>query len=318
VKYLLPLLTLVGWCQAQSTQIVHLEFAGQDRFFYLRVPPTADSSHLAPLVVDLHGYTNPANGQRSLSNFQTKGIRDTFAVAWPQGIQNSWNASATCCGEANKQQADDVEFIKAVVNRARFMAPIDGHRVYITGHSNGAAMAQRMAIEASDVFAAVVDYAGWLPIPLKPGRAIPVLHFHAVQDTEVPFLGTDRMPAAESTLVLWKEAHGCEGEPDTTVLDSATGGFCQTYSQCRDSSQVALCRVAGDHMVYNNDAHLDITQLGWDFMKRFTLANPPEVVGIRRRENQERKPVLNRDWVRKKERPDPRRYLGRGWERHAN
>jgi polyhydroxybutyrate depolymerase len=272
--------------QAQTTQTVHFAYGDTVRSYYLRVPPSADSAHRVPLVIDLHGYTNSALGQAQMSGFRRRGDLDSFAVAWPQGIGHSWNAGKTCCGTSRERQLDDVRFIKTVVRHIRAAHPIDGARVYVTGHSNGGAMAERLAAEAGDVFAAAVDFSGFLDINSLPDvdstRLAPILHVHGLQDSTVLYAGNAVREHAESTLVRWKSAQQCQGEPDTLVLHEATKSLCLTYNRCADSSHVSLCAIAGDHMIYNNTPRIDLIPMAWEFMKQFRLENPEEVTRLRR------------------------------------
>ena len=50
--------------------------------------------------------------------------------------------------------ADDVGFTDAMVNDLRAKLPIDTHRVYASGFSNGSGMTARLAVERSTTFAA--------------------------------------------------------------------------------------------------------------------------------------------------------------------
>ena len=77
-------------------------------------------------------------------------------VAWPQGIAakaklTSWNAGA-CCNDAT---ADDVGFLQALSRYIQDKVQIDPYRVYGSGFSNGALMAQYMTYAAPGTFAAI-------------------------------------------------------------------------------------------------------------------------------------------------------------------
>ncbi|GIT39420.1 MAG: hypothetical protein Ct9H300mP8_06160 [Gammaproteobacteria bacterium] len=109
-----------------------------------------------PLLLDLHGYSSSKTGQRGLSGFEEIAVREGFVVAWPQGIQRSWNAGGIqwlspreapevpgqgCCGTAFFEEIDDVGFIRDMVAQLIRQYPIDPKRVYVTGLSNGCARA---------------------------------------------------------------------------------------------------------------------------------------------------------------------------------
>ena len=77
-----------------------LRFDGVDRAYDLRVPAGYDGSTAIPLVVDLHGLGSSKAGQQALSGMAALADAEGFAVVWPDGRFNSWNAG-WCCGQAD-------------------------------------------------------------------------------------------------------------------------------------------------------------------------------------------------------------------------
>lgn len=103
--------------------------------------------------------------------------------------RRTWNAGA-CCGRAAKENVDDLAFLSRVIDEAVARYSGDPNRVYITGISNGAMMAYRMACEKPSKVAAIAPVAGTLAIPACPnGGAVPVLHIHGGADSNVPLQG---------------------------------------------------------------------------------------------------------------------------------
>lgn len=293
---------------AQVTRSISLNFDGMMRSYLLHLPKSYEGSKPFPLILDFHGYTNSAAGQRELSGFRFIADADSFLIAWPQGDSNSWNAGGSCCGRALRTNLDDVGFAKAVVKSIRESYAVDGGRVYAMGHSNGGAMVQRLAAEASDVFAAVVGFSGMLLVPAKPQRAIPILNFHGYEDSEVVYLGNTRFPSAPMALKIWAEADSCEGDPDTTIL-SEPDNQCVIYPQCQDSVSVGLCSIHADHMIYNNTPRLDLKITAWNFLSRFNLKNPPEVTAVG-----SQRMVRKRAGIKMRTPISSQRYLGRSPE----
>jgi polyhydroxybutyrate depolymerase len=70
--------------------------------------------------------------------------------------------------------ANDVGFTDAMVNDLRAKLPIDTHRVYASGFSNGSGMTARLAVERSTRFAAAAVSGGGLPLVSAPPRHIPM------------------------------------------------------------------------------------------------------------------------------------------------
>lgn len=209
-----------------------LDFDGVERRYYLHVSPTAESS--APLIVNMHGYLSNPIMQSQWSQMVDAADPRGIVVAHPEGLNNSWNAGA-CCGNSSAGGVDDVGFIRAVVADIAAAACVDPQRIYATGLSNGGFMSNRLACEASDLFAAVAPVVGSLQIPLDtctPERPMPVFAFNGVQDPLVP------IAAANATIDRWVEIDGCDPEPIVEELD---GGSCRTWTDCDGDGDVRMC-----------------------------------------------------------------------------
>ena len=258
-------------CGSNPNCLIH---DGAARSYLLQVPACYRrySGDPIPLVVDLHGYTYSGSSQSDLSGFKKLSESECFIVAWPNGLYNSWNTGGGCCGDAAANDVDDVGAIIAIVDQLKSRYNIDPNRVYATGLSNGGAMSHWLNTWASDVFAAVVPYA-CPPLEDPKTQAVnpnSVLIFQAYDDTLVPYNGggIGSFVSAEAGFENWKQANGCVGEPVETWRSGDSN--CKAYTNCDDGTEVVLCSVPGDHYIYDNIS-TSITQMGWDFMSRFTL-----------------------------------------------
>lgn len=140
-----------------------------------------------------------------------------FVIAYPDGFGKSWNAGGVCCGEANSQRVDDVAFIRAPMDRLNKMYPIDSARVFVTGFSNGAMMAYRLACELSDRVAAIVSVSGTLRIEdCHPARPVSIWEMHGTADSIVPYEGDPSSLSTASVVQRWVNAgwlqHGTDPE----------------------------------------------------------------------------------------------------------
>jgi polyhydroxybutyrate depolymerase len=70
--------------------------------------------------------------------------------------------------------ADDVGFTDAMVADLQARLPIDRHRIYASGFSNGSGFTARLAVERSTVFAAAALSGGGLPLARPPQRPLPM------------------------------------------------------------------------------------------------------------------------------------------------
>src|SRR5262245_13581117 len=119
----------------------HLTVDGQDRTYRLFRPVSLPMSEAAPLVIALHGYSGGALEMEGGTRFDYEAAQDGFAVVYPLGVYESWNAG-TCCGIAMNQNIDDVHFISVLIDRLVTQGGIDPKRVFATGMSNGGFMVQ--------------------------------------------------------------------------------------------------------------------------------------------------------------------------------
>jgi len=97
----------------------------------------------------------------------------------------------TCgqCGWASCN--DDVGFLKTLITKISSDFTVDSGRVYISGFSNGAMMANRVACEASELFAAVALVGGRVEpgFECTPANTLPLLQMNGGADETVPFDG---------------------------------------------------------------------------------------------------------------------------------
>jgi polyhydroxybutyrate depolymerase len=285
IAALAALLGLAGAASADpvtpGNYVRTLTFGGIERNYRLHVPPSYDGTSPVPLVLNIHGLGSNADQQEGIAKMVAIGDAAGFIGVSPNGVNNAWNAGL-CCGNPD---VDDVSFLRTVVEDVAGQAVIDRARIYVTGISNGGAMSQRLACEASELFAASAPLA--FPIPFEPvttcqpGRPIAVMTSMGLTDVLVSYTG-GIFPSAAETFARWKELNGCTGvQPDATQLLVASRS--ETYTQCNAGVETELCSITAasfggspfdGHVLYFN-SDLDLAQTVWNFLSRFTLPEPP-------------------------------------------
>lgn len=235
-----------------------------ERAYIVHVPPGSGMRPL-PLVINLHGGGGNAENQQRYSGMDRVADREHFVVVYPDGTGRLkrmlvWNAG-TCCGNST---ADDVGFIRAVVDDVAKRMPIDRRRVFATGMSNGAMMSYRLAAEASDLVAAIAPVAGAMSVErFHPAKPVSILHIHSVDDPRAlyngglgpPFPMTNHREthaAVEPQLAKWIVFDGCRGTA-TVVKRLAGDGTTATkldYGPCTTGAQVILWKLTGSGHVW--------------------------------------------------------------------
>lgn len=204
------------------------------------VPTAARGSRALPLVLAFHGGGGNANQFATHSGIERVAAREGFIAAHPDGTGrlrlHTFNAAPDCCGPANDQDVDDVGFTLALLDTLQRRIGYDAGRVYATGHSNGAMMSYRLAMEAGQRFAAIAPVAAAQRVHDRAGtRPMPVLHIHSVDDDRAlydgglgpPFPLTQRRvqhPPVDSVLADWRAVNGCRGDGKVTERRQARAG----------------------------------------------------------------------------------------------
>jgi polyhydroxybutyrate depolymerase len=222
-----------GW--SPGDQRVTLMHDGIERVYEVHVPPGYTGTTPVPLLLTIHGAHNTPAMVRGWSQMNPVADENGFIVAYPAGI-DCWNSGFALPGCTVAD--DDVGFIMSAVADIESHACIDPKRVYAAGISNGAMMAQRLACEKADVFAAVAGIAGPLGFsPCTPSRPISLVYLHGTEDRTVGY------SSARPTVTGWATRNGCTGSPVETYNLGST--VCETYEDCPDGVEVVFCTITG-------------------------------------------------------------------------
>ena len=223
-----------------------IDFHGVTRSYRTYVPASVGPSEPVPMVMMLHGgFGSDEQAERDYG-WDSKADSEGFIVVYPNGQGRAWNAG-TCCGSPAKDDVDDVGFITKVVEQVQGRSHIDPSRIFVTGMSNGAMMAERLACE-TDLFAAAASVAGAQMVPCDDPAPISVLHIHGATDSSVPMDGSPgdgkgHVPdheAIQASFDRWLQVDDC-GEPTTRIDGEVTS---QTAT-CAEQRAVELITVAG-------------------------------------------------------------------------
>ena len=209
----------------------------------------AGASGPLPLVIGLHG--GYGSGDRFESHahlLETKGAGD-FVFVFPDGYRHSWNAGR-CCGSAEKEEVDDVKFIRALIDRLVSQGIADPARIYVTGFSNGGKMAYRLACDLNDRVRAIAPIGGSADIEeeiCKAARPVPVFHIHGELDRWAPLHGGTgvRSKAGMQNPVMdgidgWAKNNACTRRQE---VDPLPGARCIAHLDCNANAEVTLCVV---------------------------------------------------------------------------
>lgn len=252
--------------EGRQARLHVFDHGGQARDYWLYLPEQAESRKAMPLVLALHGGGGTGYDQQRLSGgiFNRLAEREGFIVCYPSGLERHWNDGRTEVRyRSHVEKIDDVGFLKALVKDLQKRHAIDERRIFATGMSNGSMMSHRLALEASELFAAVAPVGGGLPAALAssplPARPVSVLEIRGTADPLVPFAGGQiglprrknlgRVLAAEDTAAWWVKANACPGPPVLSALPDPEDDGChcstKTWKGGREGREVQLVTIHG-------------------------------------------------------------------------
>ncbi|WP_369216983.1 alpha/beta hydrolase family esterase [Streptomyces flavofungini] len=209
-----------------------LLWKGEQRHYTVHSPPGRTGADRLPLVIALHPYPSDGETMAAISGLNTKADKENFLVAYPDGLGHAFNA-LVCCGTE-----DDVGFLRTITKKLTGdRGKADPRRVYVTGVSNGAEMAYRLAVELPGTFAAIAPVSGGYLGPdtekpsYMPKTPVSVLTFIGGLDEH-----DDAMNAGITT---WRKRLGCVPRDRRQHRNSIQ----ELRTDCRDGSEVVVYRL---------------------------------------------------------------------------
>jgi polyhydroxybutyrate depolymerase len=227
----------------------------RDYFIYMPKKKLQTNEKI-PLVLMLHGRFGTAKLMMEGYNMNAIADREGFAIVYPDGYSRSW-ADGRGGTPADKSNIDDVKFLESVILALAARYPIDKGKVFITGHSNGGFMTQRMLIEKTNLFKAGVSVTAHISKNIlqnsTPGKPISVAFISGTEDPLVPYEGGyvvdgEEVLGAEDSVRRWIEWNGCNPQASVKKIDEKrdeTKLEMHSYKNCKENVNVRLYKIIG-------------------------------------------------------------------------
>ena len=200
----------------------------------------------APLVVVLHGFTGSGAAMQRKTRFDALARRDGFVVAYPNARARRWN-------DRGQGRPDDVAYLGGLIDALINEGRADPARIYLAGHSNGGAMALRMACTQPWRLAgiAVVAMNALAEAPCHGAAPLPAIFIHGSVDPVVPARGLPDagILSVKETLAIWAARNGCQPVPVREIINSSTARRVATFTR------YTTCRAALVQMVIAGQGH---------------------------------------------------------------
>jgi polyhydroxybutyrate depolymerase len=204
---------------------------GLERRYLVFVPRRVKEA--MPVVLAFHGGGGSPRQMEQHTALNDVAEREEFVLAYPESVGSNWNDGR---GEtfilAQRENINDVEFVRRLLDDLTEEHKINRGRVFATGISNGAAMSHRIAAEASDVIAGIAPVAGGMAPTIaekfKPEFPVSILIIQGDSDPFVPIAGgtvvagrgraRGEVPPMKDVLEKYVRRNGNIGDPVVTTL----------------------------------------------------------------------------------------------------
>ncbi|HEY6886125.1 MAG TPA: PHB depolymerase family esterase [Solirubrobacter sp.] len=170
----------VGTAYATGVNCRTLIHDGDQRRFEVYVPATVGEH--PPVVFMFHGSSGTGEQFLRMSGWRQEADRRGVIAVFPTGerylitdtgrMETKW-ADFNLSEDTADPPADDVGFVDDMLADLEAELPVDTHRIYASGFSNGAGFAARLAVDRADTFAAVAFSGGGLNEVHTPSRPVP-------------------------------------------------------------------------------------------------------------------------------------------------
>ncbi len=239
--------------------LAHIQSGGARRDYYRFIPRAYNGKKPLPVVMNLHGHSEPYTFHRSATNLGNFGNKHGFITLTPNGSgpPPKWET---------EEGSADVQFLIDLLDEVEATLCVDQRRVFVTGYSNGAFVTSLFACKYADRFAAFAPVAGIRNPPnCAPSRPVPIIAFHGVADEWIAYNGgygpgPYNLPPDETEELLhsgeatysdlsipeiaaaWAARNGCDATPtETKVADDVT----LIKYRCPDRADVELYAIEG-------------------------------------------------------------------------
>lgn len=228
------------------------------RSYRLNVPAGLTGTQV-PLLMSLHGGGQTASTHESETQWNGYAASHNFIVAYPQAVSNKW---------ALDQGSADVTFLRSVVDDIAATWCLDASHINVEGYSDGGVMADRLACDAGDKFAAIVNFgsaaATYTGTPCEPSRPVAEGWYFGQAD---PVFYTGQGAVGRD---FWVDFNNCSPTPIHTT-DSL--GTLDRYTGCDAGTEVQwrIYNMPQSHNWPSGATATDIRNRMWTFLQAHPL-----------------------------------------------
>lgn len=291
-KCILPLLLLASFIPAFAIDgngtIVS---GGINRSFVYHAPGNGQATGL-PLLIVFHGTGGSGAGIKGYSGFDAVADAGNFIVVYPNAVAIDgtvqWNVYVDdqpghggLPGGAGAP--DDIMFTRDLVSYFCDNFGIDPVKVYAAGHSNGGFMCYNLAVQATDLVAAVAPVAAnmWgdnafiTDYFTNAFAPISVYHIHGDNDGTVGYPDPNHQPDFDYPLSSFSYGNCNLGGYTVNNIVANVDEHVYCDGSAQNGEKVILIRLIGGGHGWPSIQGYNAPQAIWNFLKDYSLGNSP-------------------------------------------
>jgi polyhydroxybutyrate depolymerase len=205
---------------------------GITRSYRIHMPPRGWTEG-AGLMIALSGVFGDGFQAELTTGLDAEADRLHWIAVYPDSVLDGWMAYGNDDSWGHHPGADDIPFLRALIDQEISRDYVDPGRIFVTGMSRGGMMTHRVGCELADKVAAIAPVSGNMAttsgsafdVPCHPSRPVSVLAIHGTADGVIPFSGghvdIDYAPFNE-VMAKWRTIDGCSGDGIRTIEGSST------------------------------------------------------------------------------------------------
>ena len=249
---------------------------GQLRSYRLYVPASLPKDTAVPLLIALHGGLGSGQQFEQQTGFDGLAESNKFLVVYPNGSPSRkgsgslvWNAGSCCSiADQNAENVNDVGFISALIAQLEGQWDIDGNSIFVTGHSNGAMLAERLACQLSAQIAAIAVQSGTLGVSCASSQPVAVMEIHGTADQNIPINGgvgqksltqQNFLPPVDA-LMTFAAQDGCPSAPALSTSQANHDVNYEVWQPCKAGTVVEWVKVTGANHAWMGHASTTASQ----------------------------------------------------------
>ncbi|NMH89087.1 alpha/beta hydrolase family esterase [Flavivirga algicola] len=255
-----------------------------ERIHKIYIPSSYTIEKPAPLLLLIHGYSEPAGWILEYTKFQPLAEKYGFIIACPEGKINrakvpAWDFSST----NEKGEIKDVDYINSFMDKLINDYSIDKKRIYITGFSQGGYMSFIAGCHLNNRIAAIAPVSGAMPVSslfkCAPVHSTPAIVINGDNDNAVPYNGNRFGKSVKESLNFWIDYNKCDKIPVITSVEDQNPADEQTvekheFLNGENHSKIVHYKVVGGTHLWpgrEGNTSFEATPIIWKFFSQFKL-----------------------------------------------